>query len=89
MLWMLPSQLTDGIACMGGGGRGREGGGKGGVLRAGRGRERNTETASTGSGRARPFGSGCQTDPTAVSFPYFRSWDFLTHNPDFTHSRKT
>lgn len=34
MLWMLPSQLTDGIACMGGGGRGREGGGKGGAFGA-------------------------------------------------------
>lgn len=28
MLWMLPSQLTDRIACMGGGGRGREGRGE-------------------------------------------------------------
>lgn len=51
--------------------------------------QRETETSSTGSGWASPFGSGCQTDPTAVSFLCFRSWDFLTHNPDFTHSRKT
>lgn len=34
MLWMLPSQLTDRIACMGGGGRGREGGGNGGAFGA-------------------------------------------------------
>lgn len=32
--------------------------------------------------RAGPFGSGCGPDSAAVSFPCFRSWDLLNHNPE-------